>query len=80
VLAKIVDTSTLLKLVGAAFAAGVGVTVAFSLVILGTTRSLELRRDGSAAGAGAWAVLAVVAFAAFAGTVVYGIHVMTTKS
>jgi hypothetical protein len=80
VLAKVVDVSTLLKLVAASLGAGVGITVAFSVVILGATRSLERRRDGSAVGAGAWAVVAVVAFLVFAATVGYGIHVMTTKT
>ena len=78
--AKLVDPGVLLKIVGASLGAGLCVMVAFSLVILGATRSMELRRDGSGVAAGAYAALAVLSFAFFVAAVVYGIHVMATKS
>ena len=44
-LATLVDTGALLKTVAAAFVAGVGVTLIFSLAILGAARFAELSRD-----------------------------------
>ena len=46
-LATVVDTEALLKTVAAAFVAGVGVTLIFSLAILGAARFAELSRDGA---------------------------------
>jgi hypothetical protein len=79
VLATIVDTSALLKVIVASAIAGVGVSVAFSLVILGIERSAEARRSGNAAVAGAYLVLAIVALGAFGAVMVYGISVMASK-
>ena len=52
-LATIVDTEALLKTVVAAFVAGVGMTLIFSLAILGVARFAELSRDGPTARRGA---------------------------
>jgi hypothetical protein len=49
-------------------------------VVLGTARSAEARRNGQGTAALVWGGLAVVAFAAFAGTVVFGVHIMLSKS
>ena len=77
--ATIVDTEALLKTIGAAFAAGVGVTLVFSLAILGAARFAELSRDGRPLAAASFGALAVVALAAAAVTVTIGIIVMTEK-
>ncbi len=79
-LAAIVDGGVLWRLVVAALGGGIGVTLAFSLVILGSTRSLELRRDGRMVGAGAFALLAAVALLAVAVGVVYGVSLLAQKT
>jgi hypothetical protein len=78
-MATIVDVDVLLEVVGAAFAAGIGITAIFGLVIYGSTRFDDLRREGNALGAAAFATLAAVGLAAFVGAVVLGLVVMTSK-
>ena len=78
-LATIVDWSTLLELAVASLGAGVGATVAFSLVIYGTARASDLRRQDRALAAGAYGVIAALALAACAALVVFGIRVMVQK-
>jgi hypothetical protein len=78
-LATIVDTEALLKTIVAAFIAGVGVTLIFSLAILGASRFVDLSRDARSAGAIAFGALAVVALLAALVAVAVGIIVMTRK-
>ena len=78
-LATVVDTGSLLKTVAAAFVAGVGVTLIYSLAILGAARSAELSRDGRPLAAASFGALAVVALAAATAAVTIGIIVMTEK-
>ena len=78
-LATIVDTEGLLKTIVAAFIAGVGVTLIFSLAILGASRFVDLSRDGRSAGAIAFGALAVVALLAALFAVAVGLIVMTRK-
>ena len=78
-LATVVDTGALLKTVAVAFIAGVGVTLIFSLAILGATRFAELNRDDRPVAAASFGALAVIALAAAAAAVTIGIIVMTTK-
>ncbi len=74
-----VDWGALLEVVWTSLLAGVGVTAMFALVILGATRATDLRRDGSAAAAGAYLVLGVLALAVVTASVVFGVVVMTQK-
>ena len=78
-LATVVDTGALLKTVAAAFVAGVGVTLVFSLAILGASRFVDLSRDGRRVAAASFGVLALVALAAAAAAVTIGIIVMSQK-
>jgi hypothetical protein len=78
-LATIVDTEALLKTVVAAFIAGVGVALIFSLAILGASRFVDLSRDGRSAGAIAFGALAVAALVSVLVVVAVGIIVMTRK-
>jgi hypothetical protein len=78
-LATIVDTQALLRTVVAAFVAGVGVTMIFSLAILGAARFADLSRDGRTAAAVAFGALAILALAAVATAVTIGIIVMVKK-
>jgi hypothetical protein len=77
--ATIVDTTALWQTIVVAFVAGVGVTLAFSIAILGVARFVELGRDGRSAAAITFGVIAAVALAAVAAAVVLGVIVMTTK-
>lgn len=78
-LATIVDTQALLKTVIAAFIAGVGVTLIFSLAILGASRFADRSRDGRPAAAIAFGALGVVALLGALAAVTVGIIVMTRK-
>jgi hypothetical protein len=78
-LGTVVDWSALLKTVVAAFVAGVGITLVFSVAIFGAARFADLSRDGRPVGGAAYVVLSVVALAAVAAAVAIGIIVMTTK-
>jgi hypothetical protein len=77
--ATIVDWSDLLQTIGASIVAGVGITIAFSVVIWGTARFAELRREGRTAEAGLPLTVSGLALAVVAAGVVFGIVVMTTK-
>ncbi len=74
-----VDTSALLELVWAAPLAVLTVTVAWGLLVRGTTRALEARRDGQAVAAALNALMAIVGAALFTTALVFGLLVMTTK-
>ncbi len=54
-LATIVDWETLGEVALASLVAVVGVTLAFSLAIVGATRMVDMRRDGRGIEAGAYA-------------------------
>jgi cytochrome c biogenesis protein CcdA len=75
----IVDTTTLLDLVGVSVVAAVGVTAAFSFAILGATRFSDLRRDGRAVEAAFFGVVTALALAACVGAIVYGIVEIQAK-
>ena len=77
--ATIVDWSDLLQTIGASIVAGVGITIAFSIVIWGTARFADLRREGRTAEAGLPLTVSGIALAVVAAGVVFGIVVMTTK-
>jgi hypothetical protein len=77
--ATLVDWSALGKVVVASLIAGIGITVAFALAILGATRFADMRRDARPIEAGAFAVVAAVALAACLAAIIVGIVVMTTK-
>jgi hypothetical protein len=78
-LATIVDTQALLKTIVAAFVAGVGVTLIFSLAILGASRFADMSRDGRPAAAIAFGVVGLMALLAALAAVTVGIIVMTRK-
>ncbi|MGH2964293.1 MAG: hypothetical protein ACRDMH_02780 [Solirubrobacterales bacterium] len=78
-LATVVDWGALLKTIVAAFISGVGVTLIFSVAILGAARFADLSRDGRPVGAAAYVALSVAALAAVGGAVAFGIIVMASK-
>ena len=78
-IATIVDTEALWQTVVAAFVAGVGTTLVFSLAILGAARLAEASRDGRRVHATLFGTLMVVGLLATAAAAVIGVIVMTTK-
>jgi hypothetical protein len=78
-LATIVDTQALLKTVVSSFVAGVGVTLIFSIAILGASRFADMNRDGRPAAAIAFGVLGLIALLAAGTAVTIAIIVMTQK-
>ena len=79
ILGTVVDWDALRDVVIASLAAGVGVTVAFSLAILGLARFADMRRDGRVAEAWGYAGLAIMGLAVSATGVVLGIILMVSK-
>jgi hypothetical protein len=75
----VVEWGDLLQVVWASALAGLGITFAFSLAIVGATRALDLRRDGHTGAASVFVLLMVVGLAATAVAIVFGIVVMTSK-
>jgi hypothetical protein len=74
-----VDGRALLQLVWAAPLAVLSVTVAWGLVIRGTTGALEAQRAGRTVLAGANVLVAIAGVALFAAAVVFGLIVMISK-
>lgn len=78
-LGTVVDTEALWRTVVAAFVAGVGTTLVFSVAILGAARFSEATRDGRTVEAAIFATLGIVGALATVAAVVVGVVVMTAK-
>jgi len=78
-IATLVEGKELLETVIVSVAAGVGITVVFSVAIWGVARFADLSRAQRPLAAGAAAATAALALAATAAAVVVGIVVMTSK-
>jgi hypothetical protein len=79
IVAKIIDGHAAWEAVWTAAVAGVGVTIVFSLAVLGVTRSNDLRRDDRPVEATFYGSLGLLGFAATIAAIVYAITVITTK-
>jgi hypothetical protein len=75
----IMSWSTLLKLVVGALVAGLGVTVAFSLLIFCADRATTLRRTDQRAAAIAFQAASVLALLAVLAIVAYGLILTISK-
>lgn len=75
-LGSVVDVGALLETALASLVAGVGLTISFSLAILGSARFAEMRREGRLPEAAVAATLAVVGLAVTLAGVAFGIAVM----
>jgi hypothetical protein len=76
---KLIDTHALLSVVWVSFVGAVGGTAAFSIAIAGTTRFIDLRRDGRTTEAGMFAVVAGLALAVCLGAVALGLYEIIKK-
>jgi hypothetical protein len=74
-----VDAAGLLEVIWVSLLAGVGVTLTFSLVVLGGGRSDEARRAGRGTAATGYAMLAALALLVFLLGVVFGVNIMLSK-
>ena len=79
VLAAIVDTEALGKVIVYSLIAGIGVTLTFSLTIVGATRFADMRREDRPVEATLFGVLAAIGLTVSIGAIVLGIVVMTNK-
>jgi hypothetical protein len=73
VIASIVDTHALLQVIWVSLIAGVGVPACYGLAILGSTRALELGRNGRPVEAVAFGVVGVVGLGVVIASIVFGI-------
>jgi hypothetical protein len=74
-----VKVSQLLQVVWVSILAGVGITTAYSFVVLGTGKSAEARRTGHRGAAFGYATLAGLFLLLFALGVVFAVQVMLRK-
>jgi hypothetical protein len=74
-----VDTAGLLEVLWVSLLAGVGVTLTFSLIVLGSVRSTTARRNGSDGAALAYGALTAVALVVFVAGVIFGVNIMLSK-
>lgn len=74
-----VDAGSLFELVWAGLLAALTVVFAWGLVVHGTTRASEARREGRSGAATLHAVVAIAGGALFTAAVVFGLVVMTSK-
>jgi hypothetical protein len=70
----------ILEVILVGLVAGVGITAAYSFVVLGAGRSAEARRSGEGGAAVLFGAVAVIALLLFAAGVVLGVRIMLTKS
>jgi hypothetical protein len=77
VIATVVDWDALLQVIWVSLLAGVGVTAAWGLALLGVTRAVESGRDGRGAGVAVYAVIGALGFATVVAAIVFGIVILT---
>jgi hypothetical protein len=78
-LLSVVEIGQLFEVIWVSLVAGIGITAAYSFVVLGTGKSAEARRSGQKGTAIGYGVLAALALAVFAGGFVFAIEVMLSK-
>jgi hypothetical protein len=76
-IATVVDWDALLQVIWVSLVAGVGVTAAWGFALLGSTRALEMGREGRVAEAAIYAVIGVAGFVAVVAAIVFGIVILT---
>jgi hypothetical protein len=77
--AEIINWNAAWQAIWTAAVAGVGVTIVFSLAVLGATRTADMRREERPAQAAFYGFVAIAAVAGTLGAVVYAITLITTK-
>jgi hypothetical protein len=77
VIATVVDWDAIVQVIWVSLVAGVGVTAAWGVALLGSTRAIETGRDGHLAVAAVYAVMGGLALAVVVGAIVFGIVILT---
>ena len=77
--AEIINWNAAWQAVWTAAVSGVGITIVFSLAVLGATRTADSRRDDRPAQAVLYGAVALVAVGGTLAAVVYAIMLITTK-
>jgi hypothetical protein len=72
-----IEWSLVLEVVWVSLVAGIGVTVLFSLVVFGSSRAAEARREGGSPAP--YGLLAALMMIAFLGACAFGIGVILNK-
>jgi hypothetical protein len=75
-----IDFGQIGKVIWVSLVAGVLITTAYALVVLGSARWLQARREGQTGAAAGYLTLAIGMFCVFAAAVVLGLHIMLSKS
>jgi hypothetical protein len=76
-IATVVDWDALLQVIWVSLVAGVGVTAAWGFALLGSTRAIEVGREGRVAEAAIYAVVGVAGLVAVVASIVFGIVILT---
>jgi hypothetical protein len=79
-IAAIVETGKMLKVVLYSLIAGVGIAVVFGAGVSGAASLLDALREHRTVAGAAWGVLTVICLVVAAAVIVLGVVVMTTKS
>ena len=74
-----VESHLLIEVVWVSFLACIGISVLFSLVIVGAARAGDARQAERSLAAAPWFLLAVVCFALFAAGIVLGVLAMVQR-
>ncbi len=73
----VVEWSLIFEVVWVSLVAGIGVTILFSLVVFGSSRAMEARREGE--NPAPYGALAVLMMLAFLGAVALGLAIILNK-
>jgi hypothetical protein len=76
-IATIVDWDAVLQVIWVSLVAGVGVTAAWGFALLGSTRAIEVGREGRVAEAAIYAVVGVAGLVVVVAAIVFGIVILT---
>ena len=73
----VVDWDALLSMLWVSSLAGVGVTAAYGVALMATSRSADHARDGRRGGAAVMGLLAFLAFAVVLAAIGFGMYIMS---
>jgi hypothetical protein len=77
VIATVVDWDALLQVIWVSLVAGVGVTAAWGFALLGSSRAVEVGREGRPGEALLYVIVGVVGVLVVLGAIVFGIVILT---
>jgi hypothetical protein len=78
-IATVIEFDALWQTIWTAALAGIGVTIIYSVAVLGFTRTLDLRREDRPVASFGYFLLALLGGAGMIGAMVYGIVLITQK-